>query len=197
VRQERGSNQTRPESLLNAERLLSGLFREKPEEPAVLILKGRAELLEGQYDPAIETLSRASADPQALIDLACAYALRADVENRKEDSAQALELLLRSLRISPADPRALFNLALVYQRMSLLDEAITAWKKYLEIDPSGEWAQEGRERLAELERIKQKKESPHAALSGDEARLEVAWTEWLPELTCENLDRTWQRTLTT
>lgn len=202
VRQQRAGESVfaRPMELHEAEAEIRRRLAASPQDPGVTLWKGRSELLEGQYEAAIETLSRATADggnPDSWTDLACAFALRAGAENRPEDYARAAELLLRSLRQSPRQPRARFNLALVYRRMWLLDDAIASWKLYLELDGEGGWAKEAHEALAEAERLKREKEArqaispdpvlflaehPAGAMFDAEPYLEVAWSSWLPRL---------------
>lgn len=199
VRQQRAgeSRFARPVELHDAEAEIRRRLETGAPDPNVLLWKARSELIEGQYQAAVETLSRAADDagtPDIWNDLACAYAVRAGVEKRPEDYAHAAELLLRSLRQDPRQPRARFNLALIYQRMWLLDDAITSWRAFLELDGSSAWAQEAREALAEAERLKREKEArraipaspaqflaehPTATAWNPEPYLEVAWTSWL------------------
>jgi len=40
---------------------------------------------------------------------------------------------------------ALFNRALVYERMKKPGDASADWERYLELDPDGEWAAEARQ----------------------------------------------------
>lgn len=199
VRQQRAGESlfSRPVELHDAEAEIRRRLETGAPDLNVLLWKARSELIEGQFQAAIETLSRAADDagtPDIWNDLACAYAVRAGVENRPEDYAHAAELLLRSLRQDSRQPLARFNLALIYQRMWLLDDAITSWRAFLELDGSSGWAQEAREALAEAERLKREKEArraipaspaqflaehPTGTALNPEPYLEVAWTSWL------------------
>jgi tetratricopeptide (TPR) repeat protein len=151
VREQRGGGGSaldRPPELLEAESALQGT-RQSAE---VLALRGRADLLENQFGLAIEELTHAgSNDPAVLADLGCAYALQGDAEGRAIDHAHARDLLLQAVKARPNEPRFLFNLALVYERMALVNEAIDAWNRYLKLDASGPWSDEARKRLGELE----------------------------------------------
>jgi hypothetical protein len=55
------------------------------------------------------------------------------------------------LKIAPDDPVALFNRAIVYQRMHLYDQAIENCRHYLRVDPKSKWTDEARKRLADAE----------------------------------------------
>ncbi len=87
---------------------------------------------------------------------------------------EALSSADRALRIDPRSREALFNRALILERLGIRGEARAAWQRYLENDPSSQWAAEAREHLARLvsERVatpfetdRQKLET--AAASGD------------------------------
>jgi tetratricopeptide (TPR) repeat protein len=154
VRQQRGGGGSaleHPPELFEAESAL----KSAPPTTEVFALRGRAELLENQVELAIQDLTRAqetgSQDPAVAADLGCAYALRGDAEGRAIDHGRALELLLQAVKTRPNEPRFLFNLALVYERLSRTEEALAAWRNYLKLDASGPWADEARRRLSDLE----------------------------------------------
>lgn len=63
---------------------------------------------------------------------------------------EALASADRALSIDPRLPEALFNRALVLERLGLPLVAREAWERYLAIDPSSKWADEARARLARL-----------------------------------------------
>src|SRR5207249_4201253 len=60
--------------------------------------------------------------------------------------------LWRHLRARPDSPVALFNRAVVYERMFLYEDARKDWEHYLKLDPAGGWAQEARGRKESIER---------------------------------------------
>jgi len=200
VRQARTGAQSvfaRPEELVEAESLLQEISRAHPDSADILLLKGRAELIEGHFEAAIASITLAQErDPstETLNDLACAYAVRGDAEKRKEDYGRAAELLLQSLRTDDKQARTWFNLALLYQRLWLVEESVAAWRKFLALDATSPWANEARQHLAEMEQIQKKKSDARrygeqgpeavraAAISGQteiEAYLNSFWTAWL------------------
>ena len=203
VRQQRGGGSAfdRPEALLSAEAAIRRELAADPRAAELLALKGRAELLEHDYEAAIESLTRATEandrDAGALTDLAVAYAVRGEAEKRNIDSGHAMELFLQALRLRPGDPRTEFNLALTYEKLWLIDEAIEAWRQFLRGNPPEGWRREAREHLAEMEKIKAEKKQADDRVLGDPAQFlaaysegaafdplpwfDVFWTEWLPK----------------
>ncbi len=63
---------------------------------------------------------------------------------------EALAAADRALELDRALPEALFNRALILERLGLSGQARTAWQQYLAVDPSSPWAAEARERLGKL-----------------------------------------------
>ena len=202
VRQQRGTSSAfdRPEALESAVAAIRRGLAAQPQAPVLFALKGRAELLERDYESAIASLTRATSsaesDPDAVADLATAYALRGEAESRPIDYGHAMELFLQALRKRPADPRIQFNLALTYEKLSLVDEAIDTWRQFLRESPAAGWRQEAGTHLAAMEKIKADKKKADARILRDPAQFlaaysgtafdplpwyDVFWTEWLPK----------------
>ena len=201
------SNLDKSPALLKAESLIGENLRQHPNDPTWLQARGRADLLDGNYDSAINSLQRALEtepnSPSLLTDLGSAYYLRAESTDRPTDYANAIESLAKALAKSPDDPIALFNQALACERMFLYTQAVDDWEHYLRLDPQGDWSNDARTRLAALrDKIRQHdksqrqplltphelaKEGPNAAAM--EARIDeriedylhTAITEWLPQ----------------
>jgi CHAT domain-containing protein len=140
--------------LLKAETLISENLRKRPDDPVWLQARGRAELLEWNYDSAIASLRSAmelrSNSPSIEIDLASAYVERGDVAHRPIDYGSAANLLSKILSDNPDDPIALFNRAVTYEKLFLYNQAVSDWTHYLRIDPDGPWADEAKQRLTAL-----------------------------------------------
>lgn len=140
---------SRPPELLKAEALIASQMQSHPSDPAWLQAQAQADVLEGKYDAAVESLRRALEldphSPDILIDLATAYFQRAQQEDRKDDFGAAYEYLSQALRYRPDDPVALFNRAIVGERQFLYHQALDDWTRYLHVDPNSEWAAEARE----------------------------------------------------
>jgi len=63
---------------------------------------------------------------------------------------RASQLYQRALLLFPNYEPALFNLAVVYEKLGQAVPAKLYWKKYLEVEPEGEWAVIAKEHLAEV-----------------------------------------------
>jgi CHAT domain-containing protein/tetratricopeptide (TPR) repeat protein len=201
-----GSSLDKPPSLLRAEVLIGEKLTKRPSDPTWLQAKARADLLDGNYESAIQSLQRALEtrpdSPQLLTDMASAYFERAEATDRPIDYGNAIESLGKALARSPDDPVSLFNRALISERIFLYTQAVDDWEHYLRIDPSGEWADDARRRLAALqEKLKQHDQSQAKPLLSPsemdrvgvedaglhvevddriEDYLNLAITEWLP-----------------
>jgi CHAT domain-containing protein len=132
----------RPVKLLLAEALIAFRPGSHADDPSWLHTKAQADLLDGKYDAAEQSLRRAlqisPKSPDILTDLATA-------NFQKGNYAEAFESLSQVLAIRPNDPVALFNRALVAERQLLYRQALDDWDHYLKVDPGSKWAQEARE----------------------------------------------------
>jgi len=114
---------------------------------------GVAMVLVEKPDEAIaklETAARGSHDAKSWSDLAAARYATASKLGRASLYPDALAAADAALRIDPNLPEALFNRALILERLGLTDEAKHAWQRYLEADSSSDWATEARSRIAQL-----------------------------------------------
>jgi Flp pilus assembly protein TadD len=166
VRQERGGSSSfqRPQALNDAISRIGGELKKNPEAVRWMELSARAEMLERDAESPIATLRRALEqtpdDPGLLADLGMAYALRGDVRNQAVDYGYASDYLNRSLLKRPNSPEVVFNLALVYERMSSLENAIAQWDQYLKLDSGGAWREDAQRHLAGLEQKKKSAGKP-------------------------------------
>lgn len=190
----------RSPALLKAEALIADRLTANPDDPAWLQASGRADVLEGKYDAAVESLRRAvELKPRAsdlLLDLGTAYFQRAQSEDRPEDFVAAFEYLSQVLIQQPDNATALFNRAIVAEHQSLYRQALEDWEHYLKVDPNSEWTEEARSH-AEIVRTKLKEHQSGAkpllppAQVGDPTRedverrveryLDAAVQSWLPQ----------------
>jgi cytochrome c-type biogenesis protein CcmH/NrfG len=160
VRRERGAASLlrQPAALQEAEFKIRRELEKRPDDVRSLDMIAQAEMLELEPEAAIGTLQHALErkpdDSGLLAALGVAYALRAEAPNRDVDYGFAIESLRRSLNLKPDSPTAVFNLAIVYERMYLYPDAIEQWRHYLDLDKSGDWNKEAQRHLAELEQKK-------------------------------------------
>jgi CHAT domain-containing protein len=150
---------------------------------------GVAYLLIGKPREAIEPLrSAANARPNdgaIWSDLAAAQYAAAVSEPAPSLLPDALASADHALRIDAKLPIALFNRALILERLGLTKQAHEAWTRYLEVDASSPWAAEARARMSALPVASSdalfRRELPHleqAAAAGDSAALEPIVRRW-------------------
>jgi CHAT domain-containing protein/tetratricopeptide (TPR) repeat protein len=162
LRVERGdarSNLDKPESLLRAEALIGQKLVQHPNDPTWLQYKARADLLDGNYEAAIKSLNRAldtyPNSPSLLTDMGSALFLQAEGTN---SDGNATQWFSQALTLSPHDPVALYNRAIASEKTHLYLQAVDDWKNYLVVDSKSSWANEARERLAQIQRKLQRKQ---------------------------------------
>jgi len=150
-----GSSLDRPPALLESEAMIARQLAKHPDDPRWLQARGLAELLDRDFDSAIADFQRCltlqPGSPRLMIQLASAHFARAETANSQPDYQAALNFLSRALKIAPDDPVALFNRAIVYQKLNLYSQSIEDWRQYLRVDPNSKWADEARKRLADTE----------------------------------------------
>ena len=201
-------HERQPAPLLEAEAVIARNAAKHQEDPDWLQARARAALLEWNYDDAIKDLDGALTnkpdDPSLLIDKANALFQRAEVLSHQDDKdyGKALDLLVRVLSKKRNDPVALFNSAILAERLTAYVTAIDYWKRYLAVEPGSEWAAEARRHLHELEKKTEEKQkhelqglegsiqflalSTGAISERIEDYLQVAITDWLPQVFPKN-----------
>jgi tetratricopeptide (TPR) repeat protein len=154
--------------LLNARAEIARQLERSPDDPHWLELQARADLLEENYDPAVDELDRLIASGPVtaglLVDDASAYFERGTATGSENDRAAALNNLRRADELAPDDPVVLFNEALVMEDCSQLINAVETWNRYLRFERDPEWLAEGRRRLQLLEARLDQLRSHHARM---------------------------------
>lgn len=115
-----------------------------------------AHLLAGRPDEAADLLSKtaeAAPSPQIWSDLAAMLFAASMKTNDSTRLAEALAAADAALRLDGRFAEALFNRALILQRLGLREEARTAWERYLVVDTASPWANEARQHLRDLEPV--------------------------------------------
>jgi CHAT domain-containing protein/tetratricopeptide (TPR) repeat protein len=162
------SSINRPLVLLDAENVIAHHLQREPDNAHWLQLRARTEILEGHSDTALEMLRSLPTEEPARtsvqLDLAIAYVERGNAMNHPSDYSEAIELLEKVLHSDPRNPIALFNEALVLEKLSLFNQAINKWNRYLEVDSSSSWAGEARENLARVNRKLEEKQKTSQSL---------------------------------
>lgn len=128
---------------------------DREKSPDLQHAAGVALALAGQNpDDSISRLrSAASASPndaKAWSDLAAAEYAAALGRGAASQFPVALADADHALRLDGKLAEALFNRALILERLGLYTQARAAWERYLAVDPGSEWSREARERLSKL-----------------------------------------------
>src|SRR5262249_35280974 len=141
--------------LLRAHAKITRELERNPNSVRSLDLRARVEMIGLDPETAVATLQyaleRRRDDPDLMADLGMAYALRAEGLTRDSDYWRAAEYLERALKARPNSAATIFNLALVYGRMSRYEDAMREWRRYLDVDRAGPWRDEAQRRLGELQ----------------------------------------------
>lgn len=139
----------RPDTLLQAEALIAKHLAHNPSDPQWLQAKGRADLMEGKYQGALESLRRASQLAPKSAEISTDLAI---ASYQLGDYAGAYEKLGDVLVLKPDDPMALFNRAIVGNELHLYQQVLEDTSRYLRIDPQSKWSDEIRD-LADRARL--------------------------------------------
>ncbi len=95
-------------------------------------------------DAAIEALERFGvSDAAAMNDVAVAYSVRAQLQDRPSDFLRALDAAEQAVLAAPKLPAARFNRALLQETLGLSERAIVSWNELLESERS-DWTDEAR-----------------------------------------------------
>lgn len=128
---------------------------ERDPSAANLNAWGVAQLLMREYDGAVKTLQDArQKDSSAATNanLAAALLSRGIATTSAADLASALEAADAAVGKDPRLPEALYDRALVLERLGRTTEGAAAWEAYLKTDANGPWADNARARLSRLSR---------------------------------------------
>jgi len=152
----RGSATGREASkLLDARARIEQRLETTPDDPHWLQLEARSDLMEENFDAAIDILNRLMAagpvTSSLLADDAAAYFQRGAATGSQNDRATALECLRRADELNPADTLVLFNEAVVMEDRGQMMNAVETWNRYLRFERDPRWLAEGRKRLQALE----------------------------------------------
>lgn len=172
VSTQRGSRDIPSIEVLEAAAVVKRRLDSDPESPAWTRWQGRVDLLLANHDAAIQELESIRDTKQdragILADLGIAYARRADIEERAVDYGRAADALEQSIEADSKDPRPHFNLALVYERLQVLDEAVRFFRSAEAISKDEGWRAEAAKRRITLEgRIARKNARMKARLQMD------------------------------
>jgi len=98
----------------------------------------------------LEAGAREGSDARILSDLAAAYIERACRDHTPYDLMRALTAAERAIKADPVLIEALFNRALILERLYLKRQAIEAWARYRAADPDSDWSREAAHHIKNL-----------------------------------------------
>jgi tetratricopeptide (TPR) repeat protein len=151
-----GPGAREPSKLLEPRAGIQKRLEAAPQNAHWLELEARADVLEEQFDPAIQILDHlVAAGPLTstlLLDDASAYFERGQFTGSDSDRAIALDYFRRADEMAPGDPVVLFDEALAMEDRGQLMNAVETWNRYLRFERDPPWLAEGRARLAALEK---------------------------------------------
>jgi tetratricopeptide (TPR) repeat protein len=128
----------------------------KPGNSRLMYLRALVHLVYLQPGPAIDLLERlrlfSPNDPELLGALGYAHYLRGRAERSTGDLLRSVDFLDQAIAVSPDDPVLLFNAGIVYQRLKNQKEAVSRFRRFLQVSPEDGWAAEARQRLRDLSR---------------------------------------------
>jgi len=153
-------------------------IREQAEgetSPEALGALGITYLVSGDAAAAVKALESASAqepkNARLLSDLSAACLVRAAQADEPADIPKALEAAERAIALEDAPPEAYFNRALALEGLHLVDAARKAWEDYLQRDSTSGWADEARQHIEALPKVRQ------SSAEEDKARVRTALEE--------------------
>lgn len=133
------------------------LARPRGASALALHAEGARRLVVGDeagLDLAVELLERAfEGEPEradVASDLAAAFLLRGQAEDRLEDRLRAYELATQALELEPGHAAAAFNQALALETLHLRNEAAAAWEKVAGEQRGTGWGDEAAARAVRL-----------------------------------------------
>ncbi|HYH82944.1 MAG TPA: CHAT domain-containing protein [Longimicrobium sp.] len=95
--------------------------------------------------------AHAPTDPRVLNDLAVVYLEQGAREQALEPMLRALDAVERAVAVDSLMAEALYNRALIHERLYLVNTAREAWTRYAAVEPDAAWRAEARERARALE----------------------------------------------
>ena len=120
--------------------------RRGSERAAYALVRGR---LDDAIDLFVDALAAETDTAGVHNDAAVAYLERGRLQDRPFDLLEGLRHSRRAVELAPRSPAALFNLGLALDTFQLRHQAMSAWRRCLELDVKSAWAPEVRRRLAE------------------------------------------------
>lgn len=135
---------------------LSEILRQAETTPETIRDHALIAILSGDGEDAVRILEAGTEayprDAALYNNLAIAHLIKAGIEKEPYQLILALLASHKAIALDRSLPEAAFNHALILERLYLHAQSRLAWRRYLDLDSSSEWAREARVHLSSLER---------------------------------------------
>ena len=142
-------------NLLDAENILERQHADSSSTESWIEMSARVDIFNWKPKLAIDKLTKLfNANPGSAAlksDLAMAYFESGEITGNPADYKQSLTYLNDLVFQRPTDREALYNRAVVIERLGLTHDAIQAWNDYLQIETEPHWVSDARDHLARLQ----------------------------------------------
>jgi tetratricopeptide (TPR) repeat protein len=145
-----------PIPLMKAENMLEGHSAENPQDSGWNRAIAEKEIALGNPARAIAILEAArsgSASMPLLLDLAIAYFIQGEQGRDQASFEKSRQMLNSVLEQQPRNAVALFNRALVHERLQDFEKAKEDWNTFIKTETDTAWLEEAQKRLRELKEI--------------------------------------------
>ena len=151
-----GSLLSLPQSYRKAGDQITAHLKKNPDDPGWLLASAQFDLAHWDYPLALKTLDKIEnakfkSSSQLLMIRALALYQKAEDRHQQEAYFEAADLLGKVLLNAPNDPVALFNHAIVCERIESWQCAESDWNRLLTVETDQAWADEARDRLKQIE----------------------------------------------
>jgi tetratricopeptide (TPR) repeat protein len=148
-----------PEAYREASVRIAAQMKKNPNDPGWLLASAQFDLMHWDYPSALKTLDKIEdakfkSSSQLLMIRALALYEQAEDRHQQEPYFETADLLGKVLLNAPNDPVALFNQAIVCERIESWQCAESDWNRLLTVETDRAWADEARERLKQIENKK-------------------------------------------
>jgi tetratricopeptide (TPR) repeat protein len=148
-----------PESLFKATDRIASALQKNPNDSHWLLLSARLDLLDWRYRAAFATLEKVEInDADVRLTRALALYEKAEMEQDPQSYGEIVEIMGKTLQVTPDDPTALFNQAVACEKLRMYECATKDYERLLKVEKESGWATEARNRL---NRIMEKKTLEH------------------------------------
>jgi cytochrome c-type biogenesis protein CcmH/NrfG len=158
IQQSRGSAGINSEPFHKASAEIAVQLKKHPDDPEWLLLQAERDVLDWKYPDALLSIEKIGKpegiSPDFKLIRAVALFEKAEVEQSPALFGQVQELLEQLLQKNPDNTVILFDHAIACEKNSMVECALRDWQHFLQIEPTGGWADEARNHLKALEEKK-------------------------------------------